>query len=495
MSGAVCAKKPNIVLFLVDDMGWQDTSVPFDTTTSAFNKIYHTPSMELMASRGVKFTQAYATAISSPTRVSLMTGMDPASHRVSNWTLMKDQSQDQPSKVLTFPSWNFNGLQPVGTDINNTIQATTLPEILRANGYTTVHCGKAHFGAKDTPGENPLNLGFDVNIAGHAAGGLASYLSEVNYGNKPEDTKQNPFAIPGLEKYWGSGLFVTEALTREALLAVDSVRLATPEKPFYLYMSHYAVHAPFNADNRFHEKYVKAGLAPVEAKYASMIEGMDKSLGDIMDYLDRNNLSDNTIIVFMSDNGGLSACGRNGEKDRHNWPVRSGKGSSYEGGTRVPMIVVDPSTKRAGQSESTPVYITDFMPTILSMAGVRRYNTVQKVDGVSFLPLLQGKKVKNSSDRLLVWHFPCKWDCSGEGIGSYSAARKGDYKYIYFYDTGKSELYDLSRDLSESNNLALDGRYESVRASMAAELTAYLKSVNAQLPSLKATGEQCSYPN
>ncbi|MEG0163559.1 MAG: sulfatase-like hydrolase/transferase, partial [Mucinivorans sp.] len=175
--------RPNIILFLVDDMGWQDTSVPFDTVRTTWNNTYHTPNMEKLALKGVKFTQAYASAISSPTRVSLMTGMNPTAHRVTNWTLNRDKSQDQADKTLDFPSWNMNGLQPVGTGISNTIEATTLPQILQQNGYYTIHCGKAHFGATQTPGANPKNIGFDVNIAGHAAGGTASYLGKKNFGN------------------------------------------------------------------------------------------------------------------------------------------------------------------------------------------------------------------------------------------------------------------------------------------------------------------------
>lgn len=495
-SEAQGAKKPNVVLFLVDDMGWQDTSVPFDTVRSAWNNVYQTPAMERLAAKGVKFTQAYASAISSPTRVSLLTSMNPVAHRVTNWTLHRDSSQDTRSQKLDLPSWNVNGLQPVGTNINNTVEATTLPELLHANGYATIHCGKAHFGAIDTPGADPRALGFDVNIAGHAAGGLASYLGEKNFGNETDPEKtQSPFAVPGLEKYWGKNIFATEVLTIEALAAIDTLRATKPDKPFFLYLSHYAVHTPLNVDERFYGKYRAAGLDHTAAAYAALVEGMDKSLGDVMEYLDKNGLADNTIIIFMSDNGGLSACGRSGTKDRHNWPLRSGKGSAYEGGTRVPMIIFDPrSTRAAASIEETPVEVTDLMPTILEMGGVKRFKTVQKRDGASFRGLLYGKKLPWATDRTFVWHYPNRWDCSGEGIGTFSSIRHGDYKLIYFYDTERTELFDVVRDLSEERNLADDPAYADLRARLAAELTAYLKSHDGQLPTLRATGEKCAYP-
>ena len=181
------SQPPNIVLFFVDDMGWQDTSVPFWDELTDFNKIYKTPHMERLAKKGVKFTNAYATPVCSPTRVSLMTGMNAARHRVTNWTLKPDQKQpmelNHPS--LEFPDWNYNG---IGLDpfTPNTAFAKPLPQLLSDNGYYTIHAGKAHFGAIGYPSSNPLNLGFKVNIAGHAAGAPESYLGRENFGNGKE---------------------------------------------------------------------------------------------------------------------------------------------------------------------------------------------------------------------------------------------------------------------------------------------------------------------
>ena len=214
------AKRPNIVFFLVDDMGWQETSVSFHSKRTKLNDIYKTPAMERLASEGLLFTNAYACAVCSPTRVSLMTGQNAARHRVTCWTLDKNKSPEGRNRVLKSSDWNLNGLQPVGMNIPRTVEATTLPQLLQKAGYRTIHVGKAHFGAKDTPGENPINLGFDVNIAGHAAGGPGSYHGDKNFsavwrrGRKIWD-------VPGLEKYHGQKINLTEALTREAITAVE----------------------------------------------------------------------------------------------------------------------------------------------------------------------------------------------------------------------------------------------------------------------------------
>lgn len=492
VSSGALAQRPNIILFMVDDMGWQDTSVPFDTVASAWNRVYNTPSMERLAQKGVKFTQAYATPVSTPTRVSLLTGMNVASHRVSNWVGDRNRSTDAKSETLVMPKWNINGLQPIGTDLAQSVEANTLPEILRQNGYVTIHCGKAHFGAMGTPGEDPTKLGFDVNIAGNGAGHPASYLGEENYGNIPGATKQNRNAVIGLQKYWGEDTFLSEALTIEAMSALDSVQSSTPHKPFFLHMSHYAVHTGYKVDKRFYDKYRAAGYDHIQSMYAGLIEGMDKSLGDLMDYLDANKLADNTIIIFMSDNGGLSASARSGDKHRHNWPARSGKGSSLEGGVREPMIIYNPMVERKKAVEDTPVQIADFMPTILDMAGVRRYKTVQEIDGLSILPLLKGEKIKSQP---IVWHYPNRWGAVGEGIGTFSSIRKGDFKFVYFYDGQPSLLYDLSRDLSEMDNLDKKPEYQKVRADLARDLTLFLKAKKAQLPTVRETGLQCEYPH
>ena len=483
-------KPPNIVLFFVDDLGWQDTSVPFWNETTHFNQRYHTPNMERLAKEGMKFTQAYATSVCSPTRVSLMTGMNAARHRVTNWTLKRDSIQPMESNHLDldFPLWNVNGITP-DPSIKNAIHATTLPSILNKNGYRTIHVGKAHFGAVGTPAANPINIGFDINIAGHAAGGLGSYHGKRNFSAEWRGGA-SIWDVPGLEKYHGSSTNLTEALTIEAMDALDNA--LESNKPFFLYMSHYTVHAPIEADDRFLQKYLDAGLHPTEAKYASMVEGMDQSLGDLMNYLVVNDLEKNTIILFMSDNGGLSAVERGGEKHTHNWPLSSGKGSVREGGIREPMIIKWPGTVEGGSTSHDYLIIEDFYPTILSMAGITSYETVQHIDGQSFMPMLK-KTGTTSNSRILVWHYPNEWGPSGPGIGATSTIRKGNWKLIYYHLDQRFELFNLDLDIGETNNLSKNN--PDKLAELAHDLTDYLISVDAQMPSYKNTGQKIPFPS
>ncbi|KAB7529057.1 sulfatase-like hydrolase/transferase [Flagellimonas olearia] len=481
--------QPNIVLFLVDDMGWQDTSVPFWNKRTPFNDLYHTPNMERLAAEGMKFTQAYATPVCSPTRISLITGMNAARHRVTNWTLHKNaiQPMENNHPTLGFPKWNTNGINPQNNKDSLAVYATPFPQILKDAGYFTVHTGKAHFGAIGTPGENPLNLGFDVNIAGHAAGAPESYYGMQNFGNGKKG--KEIWAVPGLEKYHGKDIFLTEALTQEALQKLDS---KPDQKPFFLYMAHYAVHTPIMGDPRFVQGYLDKGLDSTEAKYASMVEGMDKSLGDIMDYLEKKQLTENTIILFMSDNGGLSAVARGGEPHTHNKPLASGKGSIYEGGIREPMLVKWSGKTTPGSVTNTPVIIEDFFPTILEMAGVESPEVVQVVDGQSFTSLLQGDNI-SADNRPFFWHYPNEWGPEGPGIDAFSAIRLGDWKLIYFHKNQQMELYNIKEDIGETQNKV--GEYPEKVKELAAILTEHLIAVDAQMPFDKATGEQVPWPN
>lgn len=491
MAGTAWAEeRPNIILFMVDDMGWQDTSVPFWTDTTALNRTYRTPNMERLASRGMKFTQAYASAISSPSRCSLITGSNAARHRVTNWTMERNRSTDLRREGVVLPEWNVNGVSPAA-GIERTYHAMSFVQLLRDAGYHTIHCGKAHFGALGTPGENPLNWGFDVNIAGHAAGGLATYLSEQNYGHRADGTAYSQNAIPGLEKYWGTGTFATEALTREALAALD--RQQGSSQPFFLYMSHYAVHIPIDRDPRFYASYLARGLDPLEAAYASLIEGMDKSLGDLMNWLDSHGQTDNTIILFMSDNGGLASQPewRSGPLYTQNEPLSCGKGSLREGGVREPLIVSWPGVVEPASTCSDYVIIEDFYPTILQMAGIRHYRTPQHIDGRSFVPLLQGKH-GISRHRPLVWNFPNVWGNEGPGINLCCALRKDEWKLIYHYDTGQHELYNLATDIGESHNLSL--QRPALLRRLSRTLAHYLRNVGAQRPYF-ADGTPCPWPD
>lgn len=481
--------RPNIVLFLVDDMGWQDTSVPFHSRPTDFNRRYRTPNMEKLAQAGMKFTQAYACCVCSPTRVSLMTGLNAARHRVTNWTLRKNGSNDRKHPQLQFPKWNVNGLSPV-VGIERSVHATALPAFLREAGYRTIHAGKAHFGAVSTPGSDPLNLGFDKNIGGHAAGGPGSFLGTQNF-SAAWRNGDRVWDVPGLEAYHGSDVFLTEALTLEANKAVDQA--VADERPFFLYMAHYAVHVPFAKDLRFYQGYRDRGLDHTESMYAAMVEGMDKSLGDIMANVERHELTKDTIFLFMSDNGGLSAHGRGGKPHTHNKPLSSGKGSAREGGVRVPMLVSWPGVTATKSSCDQPIMIEDFFTTILEMAEISNVEQVGgTIDGKSFVPLLRGQDDPSRNDRPLFWHFPNNWGPHGPGIGPSSAIRQGNWKLIYYHDSRGYELFDLSKDIAETNNLADEN--PQIRMSLAAKLGSYLESVQAQMPIQMESGTPVPYP-
>jgi arylsulfatase A-like enzyme len=480
--------RPNIILFVVDDMGWQDTSVPFWKEETPFNKLYRTPNMARLASEGVKFTQAYVTPVCTPTRVSLITGMNAAHHGVTNWTSpWKNNNTDVPDAQFAASNWNINGLSP--QPYPQTVQATPFPQLLKEAGYFTIHVGKAHWGSSGTPGSNPYNMGFTVNIAGHSAGHPQSYLSEDNYGNIPG--KSSIQAVPDLQEYHGTGTFLTEALTLEAIKALGNP--IRQKQPFFLYMGHYAIHVPLMADKRYFDRYLALGLDSNEAKYATLIEGMDKSLGDLMDYLKQTGQEKNTVILFMSDNGGLSTRpSRSGPAHTQNLPLKAGKGSVYEGGIRNPLIIKWPGKAPAGINSNILTGVEDIFPTIMEMAGIRSYKTLQQRDGESLVAALRNPTLTRS-DKVLVWHYPNKWiHNDGPGINYHSAIRMGNWKLVYNLRNGKKELYDLQSDIEEAKDVA--SQYPDIVIKLTQELGTRLRNWKAPMPVVKATGTPLEYP-
>lgn len=489
--GTRAKERPNIVIFLVDDMGWQDTSVPFWKNTTEFNKRYRTPNMERLAKEGVKFTNGYTFPVCTPTRVSLITGVNPARHRVTHWTSPNSGTNtDYADTTLNFVPWNIQGVSPEA-GIPDTYHATPLPSLLQKGGYYTVLSGKAHFASSGTPGSEPLHLGFDVNIAGSSIGHPASYYGEKNY-DKPINGKPNRNAVPGLEAYHGTSTFLTDAITTEALKALE--KPVQEGQPFFLYLSHYAVHTPIQPDPRFVDHYLRAGLDSTEAGYASLIEGMDKSLGDLLDFLDRKNLAGNTVILFLSDNGGLSTSPlRGGKAYTHNLPLRAGKGSVYEGGIRIPLIVKWPGVTNPGSTAGQYVIAEDVFPTILEIAGIRDSQVIQKTDGISFVPVLENPGLEDPS-RELVWHHPHRWiPAEGPNIHWSSAFRKGDWKLVYDYRARKLELYNLKEDIGELNDLA--SRYPEKTRELAGLFTRRLKEYGALRPTWKSDGKPVAWPD
>ena len=484
--------QPNIILFLVDDMGWQDCSLPFWDKPTKLNATYHTPNMEKLAAKGMMLTNAYSNAVCTPTRVSLMTGMNVARHGVTNWTNVNiNIPTDFKDSLLQPAKWNYNGLTPERNymnELNHTVVATPLPQILKEAGYYTILAGKAHFASTDMPGASPINMGFDVNIGGSAAGHPGSFLASKNYRQNDKDTS---WAVRGLEKYIPEDLYLTEAITREAIHTLDN---RNHSKPFFLYLSHYAVHVPYDKDIRFYQKYIDAGLTDTEAKYAALVEGMDKSLGDVINYLEKNGLDKDTYILFTSDNGGLSLKGsRSGEPHTQNLPLKQGKGSLYEGGIRVPMIAAGPQIKPGSVSKQY-IISEDYFTTILQMANALPKTVKQVVDGKSFLPVLQGKQKSIDSQKTIIWHYPNNWtNVNVKGISWASAIRQGDWKLIYFHKQQILELYDLSKDIEELHDLsALEVAKTKTLANL---LTQKLKERNASMPSWLSTGKTIAWPN
>ncbi|MCA8973790.1 MAG: sulfatase [Planctomycetes bacterium] len=461
------ARRPNLVVFLVDDLGWQDLSEPFHSERTTWNERYRTPNVERLCRQGIKFTQAYAHCVCTPTRVSLMTGINPARHRVTHWTLRRNTATDPELEGMRRPQWNVNGLScDAGTE--RAIAAPTLAQRLAAVGYRTILAGKAHFGAIDTPGADPRNLGFHVNIAGHAAGAPSSYLARQNFLREQRDTI---WQVPGLERYHGQDLFLTEVLTTEAIAAAQ-LGVAAGE-PFFLYLAHYAVHTPLDADDRFVQRYRDAGLPEPEARYAALIEGVDRSLGRVLDWLDRAGIAGDTIVMFTSDNGGLSAHTRAGPKHGHNSPLRSGKGSAYEGGVRVPLAVRWPGRIAADQVATLPVSVDDVLPTLCELVGADS----DCPDGRSYAACLLGA---DQTPHPLLWHSPHFWGARGPGIEPYSAVRDGDHKLIWFYREQRAELYDVRRDPGETTDLAPS--QPELTARLRALLRQLLSERDAQLP-------------
>ena len=481
---AAHAQQPNIIFFLVDDMGWEDSSVPFWRADDGsprpvfLNARYRTPNMLRLADQGMMFTRAYAAPVCSPSRCSIISGMNAARHRVTNWTLQRDKETDEPNYPMLPPrDWCVNGIQPQGTAPQGESRhplteepfsyrmqrpyavCTPLPELLRQRGYVTIHCGKAHWGAKDTPGANPTLFGFDYNIAGSEIGGLADYRGKTGYG-------PGPFTVRGMDKpeYRDNDVFLTEALTREAIATLQQAT-ADPRhagKPFFLYMAHYAVHCPLDErahDARFPYEDPHDGhpWSEAERNYAALIEGMDKSLGDLMQWLQERGLRENTVLIFMSDNGGLARAegGRLGDT-LSNFPLRGGKGTCYEGGIRVPLIVCWPGTTRPRSICTASVVCEDLFPTILQMAGYTQLPpTVQSVDGVSLVPQLRGEPAP-ASPRPILFHFPHNWvpHAPGNIYSPQSALVCGDFKLIHFAETNRYELYNLKDDISERHDLS-----------------------------------------
>jgi arylsulfatase A-like enzyme len=413
-SAAVAAepRRPNIIFILIDDLGYRDLGCYGST-------FYRTPHVDRLAKTGTRFTDAYAACpVCSPTRAAIMTGKYPARLNLTDWLAGRP---DRPDQRL---------LRPV---INQHLpsQAVTIAETLQAAGYATGHIGKWHLGG---PGFEPQQRGFDSNIGGNQAGSPATYFA-------PYKNRQGRF-MPGLEDA-PEGEYLTNRLTAEAEKFIERHRA----RPFFLYLAHYAVHIPLQAVPELQAKYQSNGKPGEQNNpiYAAMIESVDDGVGRIVKKVEELHLTEQTVIIFTSDNGGLSTREGPNTPSTINDPLREGKGYLYEGGIRVPLLIHWPGVTRAGQECNVPCSSIDFFPTILQMCGVQ---SLASVDGVSLAPLL--RQTGTLARVALFWHYP---HYSNQGGRPGGAVRAGDYKLIDPYDQGRRELYDLKTSISESQNL------------------------------------------
>lgn len=470
------APRPNIIVFLADDLGWQDVSVPLWSEETVRNRRYRTPNLMRLAQEGMKFTNAYAAAsVCTPTRVAFITGRTPAETHITTWTEQRDKDNSGRDPMLP-PDWNLNGFSPVA-GVPRIFTGPMLPKLLQEAGYKTIHIGKAHWGAQGTPGADPKNLGFDVNVGGSHAGEPGNYGGQANYAS-PAKVRD----VPHLEAYHGTETFLTEALTIEANKAVDGA--VAEKRPFFLHMAHFAVHTPLRIDPRFRSNY-KELVQARRVAYATMIEGLDKSLGDIMANLSRHGIADNTLVVFASDNGGVDHLEYLGPSNTNNAPLRAGKGTPYEGGLRVPMVVRWPGQVEAGSTSHAPVITDDLFPTLLRLAAVKdRDRYVAGIRGRDLQESLTGSA--SPQERPLVWHRPnSNGTTPTPDYEPYSAVRLGEWKLIYFYPGRRYELYNLQTDLSEKANVLAQN--PEVAARLSKILNETLRNAKAQTPIAPAT--------
>lgn len=429
-------KRPNIVFFLADDLGW--------TGLSSFGSdFYETPNLDRLASEGMKFTAAYAACtVCSPTRASIMTGMYPARLHLTSFI----PGQDRPFARMKIPDWT-KGLEP---------SLTTLPEALKSAGYRTIHLGKWHLNFPGEP-EDPTQHGFD--------------FSE----NKPPGTKGYFLSEKFVKESGKDSPYLTDHL---ADLAVEQIA-RTSDDPFFLYFAFHVPHTPIQGREDLVEEYsekVDPGAIHNNPTYAAMVKSMDMAVGRVVAALEEQGIADDTIIVFTSDNGGLTQ--RYGKHDHftENLPLRRGKGSAYEGGVRVPAIVKWPGVTGAGGTCDEPVLTIDYYSTFLEIAGAELDEKLRtEIDGASLVPLLKDSGA--SLNRDLFWHFP---HYHAGGDSPYSAIRSGDWRLIEFHEEGALELYRLDADIGESKNLA--ATEAETASALHTKLKAWRKSVGAQMP-------------
>lgn len=449
---------PNVIVVLVDDLGWMDLGCQG-------SDFYRTPNIDRLAATGMRFTDGYAScAVCSPTRAALMTGRSPARLGITDWIRAEFQlSARQWPNIRDRFGYHRTGsadrdlLTPVN-ELQLPHSEITLAELLKPIGYASAFIGKWHLGGR---GHLPVDQGFDENYGGWDYGQPPSYFDPF------VELPRLPMGIPTLAPRQ-PGEYLTDREADEAVRFIERNK----DRPFLLYLSHYAVHTPIQAKKDLIARYeaLRDGQGQDDPVYAAMVHSVDDAMGRLLETLDRTGLTDRTLIVFTGDNGGLDRQGRPTE----NAPLRSGKGYAYEGGLRTPWIVRWPGVTKAGTVSREPIASIDLLPTIAAAVGTRP-PADRAIDGIDLGPALQGGKLPG---RALVWHFPHYRH--GPGHDPYSVIRQGDLKLIRFYDPAKTELYNLANDLGETNDLA--GSMQAEAGQLEALLDNHLQDVGARLP-------------
>ena len=450
---AGAAKQTNFLFILVDDMGWADIG-------ANGSKFHETPHIDRLAASGMRFTQGYAACpVCSPTRASIMTGRHPVRVDITDW--YPGQGNHANNKLLHPQDRN-----------NLALEEVTIAEQLKTHGYQTFFAGKWHLGSE---GHWPEDQGFDINIGGHHRG-------------SPPGGYYAPWTNPAL-KANKPGEYLTERLTEESIKFLEQRDAA---KPFLLYLSYYNIHTPIQPYKKRIEHYnAKAekmfqGETPTQSEHegstrmrqdnaalASMVAAVDDSVGVLLGKLKELKLDQNTVVIFFSDNGGLSTRGGKRFGPGCNLPLRASKGWLYEGGVREPTIIRAPGITQPGSVSHKPMVSMDFFPTMLDLAGLPTQPKLH-ADGQSLLSQLRGN---DASSRTLYWHYP---HYHGSSWKPGASIRDGDWKLIEFYHHDKVELYNLANDIGEQKNLAT--RQPKKTAELRAKLRAWQKSMKAKMP-------------
>ena len=442
------SRKMNLVFILVDDLGWADLGC-------YGSDLHETPNIDRFAGEGMRFTDAYAAApVCTPTRASILTGKHPARLHMTVWS---ESSNDPPMNRALIPPITRHDLP---------LEEVTIAEVLKKAGYRTAHIGKWHLGDAK---HYPETQGFDANIGGTLWGAPNTFF----YPYTGDEVFPDFRYVPHLE-FGEEGEYLTDRLTDEAIKILNTVK----DGPFYLNLCYHTVHTPVEGKKELVDYYrakVRPGMNHRNPEYAAMVHSLDENVGRVLEKIDDLGLAENTAVVLFSDNGGYINK-YNDTQVTDNSPLRSGKGSLYEGGIRDPLIVRWPGVTKRGSESSEPVSSIDFYPTFLELLGYTgdaAHNSA--VDGISIAGLLKNPE-SGTGRETLYWHYPHYYPTTSP----VSAVREGGYKLLSYYEDGRVELYNLKEDIAEEHNLA--GAMPGKARELKEKLDRWLRQVNAQYP-------------